>query len=164
MKNIKNVLQGHSLHRAFTMIELIFVIVVLGILSAVAIPKLSGSIEDANIATGISTVSTIRSAIASERQRSLILGTTAYPAILDDATANTSGQALFDGNASISILQYGIFSGTGSGDWMKTSANGTTTTYKYYVGNGKTATFTYTKADGKFDCTHTNEYCKWLTE
>jgi len=45
----------------FTMIELIFVIVILGILSAVAIPKLMGTRDDAyisKIATGISSSAT----------------------------------------------------------------------------------------------------------
>jgi general secretion pathway protein G len=150
---------------AFTMIELVFVIVVLGILSAVAIPRLSGSVEDANIATCISTISTIRSAIASERQRSLILGTRNYPAILDDATTAV-GEALFDGNASINILQYGVYAGNESGDWIKTSVNDDDKiTYKYYLGRGKDVTFTYKKADGTFDCDHVNnEYCRRLTE
>ena len=43
----------------FTMIELIFVIVILGILAAVAIPKLAATRDDANIAKGASEVSTL---------------------------------------------------------------------------------------------------------
>ena len=43
----------------FTMIELIFVIVILGILAAVAIPKLAATRDDANIAKGASAVSTL---------------------------------------------------------------------------------------------------------
>ncbi len=38
------------MHKAFTMIELIFVIVIIGILSAVAIPKFAATRDDAKIA------------------------------------------------------------------------------------------------------------------
>jgi len=152
------------MRHAFTMIELVFIIVIIGILSAVAIPRISGSIEDANVATGIATVSTIRSAIISERQKSLIQGNIAYPSILDDATKNIDGEALFDGNSSIDILQYPIYSGTQSGDWMKTSDNGAAITYKYYIGTSKTVVFTYTPSTGIFDCTHSEENCRSLTE
>jgi len=155
MKNIK---------KAFTMIELVFVIVVLGILSAVAIPKLSAYVEDANIAAGISTVSSIRTAIASERQKSLILGVIGYPQLLDTGTTGDH-QKLFDGNATIDILQYPIYSGTDSGDWKKLTDNsGLTINYKYYIGSAKTVIFKYTKLTGVFDCDHTEDNCRQLAE
>ncbi len=43
----------------FTMIELIFVIVILGILAAVAIPKLAATRDDAKVAKGASEVATV---------------------------------------------------------------------------------------------------------
>jgi len=155
MKNIKS---------AFTMIELVFVIVVLGILSAVVIPKLSPYINDANYAKALATVSTIRSAISSERQSSMMKGSPKYPLLLDDAGTGDH-EELFDGNSSVEILQYPIYSGSKSGNWKKTSGNsGATITYKYYMDPTTTVTFTYTKATGTFDCDHSDSNCKLLAE
>ena len=49
----------------FTMIELIFVIVILGILAAVAIPKLAATRTDANVAKGATDISTLVSDLGS---------------------------------------------------------------------------------------------------
>ncbi len=51
--------------RAFTMIELIFVIVIIGTLSAMAIPKFSGVREQAVRATELSTASAVATALES---------------------------------------------------------------------------------------------------
>ena len=49
----------------FTMIELIFVIVILGILAAVAVPRLSATRDDANVATGATELATLISDLGS---------------------------------------------------------------------------------------------------
>ena len=51
--------------KAFTMIELIFVIVILGILASVAIPRLAATREDAEISTTIANLRTLISEASS---------------------------------------------------------------------------------------------------
>ena len=50
--------QGVTMKKGFTMIELIFVIVILGILAAVAIPRLAATRDDAGISKVLSEIGT----------------------------------------------------------------------------------------------------------
>lgn len=147
---------------AFTMIELVFVIVVIGILSAIAIPRLAATRDDAQIAKGRSDVAAIRAAIVSERQTRLLKGETKYIDHLDHQDeASADGDILFDnnGNATQILLQYGIASGSTNGHWRKTA----TDTYQYKV-LGADTQFKYTQASGTFDCNHADAGCQRLTE
>jgi len=60
--------------KAFTMIELVFVIVVIGILASIAIPRFALTRDDALMAKGQSVVGAIKSSLASERQLRAIRG------------------------------------------------------------------------------------------
>jgi len=60
--------------KAFTMVELVFVIVVIGILSAIAVPKFAATRDDAEISKGRAEVAALRSAIATERQKRILRG------------------------------------------------------------------------------------------
>ncbi len=63
-----------SSRKAFTMLELVFVIVVIGILSAIAIPKFTATRDDATITKALATVASVRSALSTERQKNILRG------------------------------------------------------------------------------------------
>lgn len=118
----------------FTMIEVIFVIVVLGILAAIAVPKFAATREDAEISAGRATIASVRSGIVSERQKRLLRGDSSYIGDLGDGFST--------------VLSYP------AKNWSK-SGN----TYTYTVGQSSCA-FVYDSTNGTFtgsglsgDCT-----------
>lgn len=138
------------------MIELVFVIVVLGILAAVAIPKLAATRDDAQIAKGRSDVAAIRAAIVSERQGRLMQGQSNYISQLHVGTTTT---VLFDDNdtnaTNGTLLQYGITTQDDTNGKWDNSVGGSATagwTYVFKV-DGMNTTFTYVPATGAFNCT-----------
>lgn len=124
---------------AFTMIELIFVIVVLGILAAIAVPKLAATRDDAHIAQGRADILAIRSGIISERQARMFRGVTTYTATLGGA------DPLFG-----SVVQSGIRPSSRSGGWTRTDD----TTYVFHLGT-TALTFDYNDTTGTFGCSTT---------
>ena len=74
---------------AFTMIEMVFVIVILGILAAVAIPRLGASRDDAVVVKGKSQVASIRSGISLLKSKRLLEGNvTGHRCLLLDSISN----------------------------------------------------------------------------
>ena len=146
--------------QAFTMIELVFVIVILGILSAIALPKFSGVREDAVISKGQAEVSTIRSGISLVKSQRLMEGNTSLPSSLDAAANDTPGAKLFYGGT-INVLSSPIYAKATNKDngWTKKGD----TEYYYYV-SGVGIRFDYNTTTGSFDCDHTNVTCKSLAE
>lgn len=122
--------------RGFTLIELVMIIVILGILSAVAIPNYYSLQSDAQSAAELGVVGGVRSGISTFYANECNEGTCAWPTNSDVCTANaaacSSVNPCFDG-----ILAQGITS-----DWTKNSAN-------TWTGPASTM-YTYTEADGTF--------------
>ena len=155
-----------SFRYAFTMIELIFVIIIIGILAMIAIPKFSGVENQAVISSGRSTVMSVRAAISTLRQKGFMLGNSSYITSLDSGVAvNTPGVKIFDNNgtAADTLLTYPVITKNTSGGWMKTGTN----QYTYYV-NSTPVVFTYNSTNGTFTCTTNNTtagtYCKELSQ
>ena len=126
--------------KAFTMIELIFVIVALGILAMVALPRLASSKEDAEIARVKAEIAAIRSAIQTHRGAKLLAQKgNGYP---DDLKTTTIEE---------------ITNGTKLGSNWDVSEDGKTLTLTIA---GDTTTFTYDKAKGSLTCPNTDTLCE----
>lgn len=125
--------------KAFTLIELVFVIVILGVLATVAIPKLIVTRDDAEIAKAKSQIAAVRSGIQLKRNEMILSGTQGYPASLEDGTC------CFGGILSTKIEQRKDDNSYG---WKKeTDGSYTINTNKEQV------KFTYDKDTGSFKCT-----------
>ena len=120
---------------AFTMVELVFVIVVIGILTAIAVPKFAATRDDAVIAKARSTIASVRSAISTTRQKNILKG--------DFANLNASAIGTNFSN----LLEYSVKSCNSS------NCNGWSTSWPNFTFHGPTGDVTYTYQNKKLECT-----------
>lgn len=124
--------------KAFTLIELVFVIVILGILATVAIPKLIVTRDDAEIAKAKSQIAAVRSGIQLKRNEMILSGTQGYPTNLEDGTCCFGG-----------ILSTRIEKRKDDNSYGWELKDG-----KYSINTNKEKVeFTYSASDGSFKCT-----------
>ena len=126
--------------KAFTIIELIFVIVALGILAMVATPRLVSSKEDAEITRIKSEIAAIRSAIQTHRGANLLKQNgSGYP---DDLTA-TRIEEITNGTK----LSEKYWSVSESGNELSVTIA------------GRPATFNYDNKTGRLTCKPSDPLC-----
>ena len=125
----------------FTMIELVFVIVIIGVLSAIALPRLSVSRDDALISRASDTIQSVRLAIVNYKNRMLVQGKTGSGLYYADLGSN------FD-----NVIKGSL---PGKDSWSNPSKN----VYKYKISDSRSLTFTYKPADGSITCSGDATVC-----
>jgi len=142
---------------AFTMIELVFVIVVIGILAAVAIPRLAATRDDAEITKARTTVASIRNALAMERQKRILRGqfgvitalTGNNANVFDTFQAKNSAGNVVD--TTHAVLEYPLASSTNKGHWSFSNGE-----YKFNSPAAGNPIF-IVDANGRFVCKATSD-------
>jgi prepilin-type N-terminal cleavage/methylation domain-containing protein len=121
---------------AFTIVELVMVIVIIGLLAAVVIPKYGDIRTEAQGAAEEGTVAAVRTGIKLAHMTSLAQGSDTYPGTLDSAAAGVASETnkLFT-----NVLEDGIV----DANWQKNDA----TTYEYVPTGGE---YVYDNSDGTF--------------
>ena len=115
---MRTILRSES---GFTLIELVIVIVILGILASVAIPKYEDMREQARVATLKGQVGSVRSALSIQYARSSLNGAPAFPVL--------NGTIFADGNVPKEPVQNSnavkVSAGIdNAGGWQYTQATG----------------------------------------
>lgn len=120
--------------KAFTMVELVFVIVVIGILAAIAIPKLAATRDDAEIANARTTVASVRSSLSTERQKNVLKGE------FDEINATAINEDFSN------LLEYSVktCATSGCGGWSKSGTN--------WTFHGPTGDVVFELDDNRFEC------------
>jgi len=111
---------SNRVQKAFTMIELIFVILIISTLSIIAIPRLLDTKDDAIISKAKNTVATIRASISTQKQKKALHGDFTP---LTNLSTDKDIFGGFNGNPALPVLDYGITQCTANQSnqcWKKT--------------------------------------------
>ena len=135
--------------KAFSLLEVIFTIVIIAIIISVAIPKVDNNIQKANILKLKSDISSIRKGIVEYNNRAILANKEEFLETLDN------GVFLFE-----KIINYSIVSSNQPAGWEKIS----NIKYKAWISSEDFVIFRYNQSNGSFDCNLKEKFCKDLTQ
>ncbi len=118
--------------RAFTLVEMLVVVLILGILAAVVVPKFASASDSARTASVQSTVGGVRAGIAAFRTRAVIAGDDPFPSLKELTVVGTVMQEEIPSNPFTGV---GGVQAVSQAQAAARTVVGKTSGWNYYVDN-----------------------------
>lgn len=121
---------------AFTFVEVMVVVIIIGVLAAIVIPQFGGVTEDAKAGACEGGLAGVRSSIAGYRAKAILAGTPAYPTLVQLTTAGVVVEGTLPKNPfnGFTTVQQVSASAANARSVSNTSTYG----WNYYVDNSAT--------------------------
>jgi general secretion pathway protein G len=118
-------LAQRGIRRAFTMIEIMVVVVMVGIMAAIVIPQFGGVTNDAKSGSAEGALAGVRSSIAAFRSKAILAGSSPFPTLTELNTTGTVLQSAMPKNPynslssvqSVTLAQATARTVTGTAGW-----------------------------------------------
>ena len=151
--------------KAFSVLEIVFAILIIAIVSSIAIPKLFNNKLQTNIVKAKSEIALIRKAIKEDFNTQVMKQiSNEYIQKLDTASIDEKAQDLFTGIDDRALLVYPLISTSSmeneSTKWIKVSDS----KYEIILDSEIKVEFIYDSNDGSFECDKDEEYCMELIQ
>ena len=132
--------------QSFSILELIFIVVIVGILATVSIPKLSNTTKTTSLVKLKNELNLINDGIKQYQTKAILQG--------DDISLDSLDED--DINLFSKVLTNPIISSSDINSWSKISNN----SYRYRLNSNDDIVFVYDKDDLTFSCDKTLDICK----
>ncbi|RMH14690.1 MAG: prepilin-type N-terminal cleavage/methylation domain-containing protein [Planctomycetota bacterium] len=124
----------HCVHaRAFSLLEVLVVVIVIGILAAVVVPQFAGASDEARTSSLQSVLGGVRSSIASYRTRAVIAGEDPFPTLAELTTVGVVMQNEIAANPFTGVS--GVQSVSAAQAQSRAVVNEQAAGWNYYVDN-----------------------------